>query len=246
DRAPPHPDRRRRRGAPRHAGGADHARRGVPRRGGRERGRGGRQARRRRRALRRHPARHRPAGRRRPRVLRRAAPRRQADAGHHADRGGRGAGRGARARRRRQRLHRQALPPRRAPRPRPRPAPGVRQLRGRGVHRRPLRVPPRGQAAAGAGAQPQDPADGQGIQHPEVPLPGGRRAGAAPGAAARGVGLQQLRHHPHAGDPHLPPPPEDRARPVQDPPAADRERRLSLGRRARAGRGGLPGRTKTL
>ena len=42
------------------------------------------------------------------------------------------------------------------------------------------------------------------------------RAGASGGAArrpaARGLGLQRRRHHPHARDPHLPPAPEDRAR----------------------------------
>jgi CheY-like chemotaxis protein len=76
------------------------------------------------------------------------------------------------------------------------------------------------QAAAGAGQEPQDPADGQGIQHPEVPVPGGRQAGAAPGAAERGVGLQQRGDHAHAGDAHLPPAPEDRAGPGQHPPAA--------------------------
>ena len=216
-RDPPHPDRRRRRGAPRHPGGADHARRRVPHRGGRDRGRRRRQAQRGQRPLRRHPARHRPAGRRRPRVLRQAPPRRQAHAGDHADRRRRRAGRGPRPRRRRQRLHRQALPPRRAARPRARPAPRLRQLRGRGVHHRPLHVPPLRQAPPGAGQEPQDPAHRQGMRHPEVPLPRRRPAGAAAGAAERGVGLQQRGDHAHAGDPHLPPAPEDRAGPVPTP-----------------------------
>ena len=51
-----------------------------------------------------------------------------------------------------------------------------------------------------------------------------------PGAAERGVGLQQRGHHAHAGDPHLPPAPEDRAGPVPHPPAAHRGRRLPAGR----------------
>ena len=48
-------------------------------------------------------------------------------------------------------------------------------------------------------------------------------------AAARGLGLQRRRHHPHARDPHLPPAPEDRARPGQRPDPRHRARRLPAG-----------------
>ncbi len=52
------------------------------------------------------------------------------------------------------------------------------------------------------------------------------QAGVARGTAGRGLGLQRRRHHPHAGDAHLPAAPEDRTRPRQLPPADDRGRRL--------------------
>ena len=54
----------------------------------------------------------------------------------------------------------------------------------------------------------------------------GERGGAARRPAARGLGLQRRRHHPHAGDPHLPAAPEDRARPGQRPHPRHRARRL--------------------
>ena len=74
----------------------------------------------------------------------------------------------------------------------------------------------------------EDPPDGEGNQHPEVPLPRRRKAGVARGAAGRGLGLQRRRHHPHAGNPRLPPAPEDRERPGQRQAAADRGRRYRL------------------
>jgi DNA-binding response OmpR family regulator/uncharacterized protein (DUF924 family) len=52
---------------------------------------------------------------------------------------------------------------------------------------------------------------------------------AARRAAARGLGLQRRRDHAHAGDPHLPPAPEDRARSLERAASGDRERRLSAG-----------------
>ena len=54
----------------------------------------------------------------------------------------------------------------------------------------------------------------------------GDQAGVARGAADRGLGLQRRRHHPHAGNPHLSPAPEDRARSRPGAAAADRARRL--------------------
>ncbi len=63
----------------------------------------------------------------------------------------------------------------------------------------------------------------------------------APGAAERGLGLQRRRHHAHARDAHLPPAPEDRARPGQRQAAGDRGRRLPPGPAGRAaGRVGRP------
>ncbi len=53
---------------------------------------------------------------------------------------------------------------------------------------------------------------------------------AARRAAARGLGLQCRRDHPHAGNPHLSPAPEDRAGSVERPPAGHRKRRLQAGR----------------
>ena len=137
--------------------------------------------------------------------------------------------RGARPRCRGERLYRQALPPVGTAGPGPRPAARLRQFGRRGLHHRPLHVPPQRQAAAGAGPQPQGPADRQGKLDPEIPVPRRRQAGAAADPAERGLGLQQRGHHPHAGDPHLPPAPEDRARSLQHPAAADRGRRLQAG-----------------
>jgi DNA-binding response OmpR family regulator len=54
-------------------------------------------------------------------------------------------------------------------------------------------------------------------------------AGGAPDPAERGLGLQQRGDDPHAGDPHLPPPSEDRAGPDRGAAAAHRRRRLSPG-----------------
>ena len=50
----------------------------------------------------------------------------------------------------------------------------------------------------------------------------GGQAGAPASAAERGLGLQQRGDHPHAGDPHLPPAPEDRGRSGRHPPAGHR------------------------
>ena len=91
---------------------------------------------------------------------------------------------------------------------------------------RAVHLPPVGEAAAGAGEEPADPADGEGSGDPEVPLSRRHPRGGAAGAAERGVGLQRRRHHAYAGNPHLPPAPEDRARPGQRAAAGDRGRRL--------------------
>ena len=45
----------------------------------------------------------------------------------------------------------------------------------------------------------------------------GTPPGSAPGAAERGVGLQRRRHHAHAGDAHLPPPPRRSSRTRRTP-----------------------------
>ena len=68
----------------------------------------------------------------------------------------------------------------------------------------------------------------------------GTTLGGAAGAAERGVGLQRRGHHPHAGNPHLPPAPEDRARSGERTAAGHRGRRLS----ARPGRHSRPARTR--
>ena len=60
-------------------------------------------------------------------------------------------------------------------------------------------------------------------------LPDRRPAGLARGAAGRGLGLQCRRDHPHAGNAHLSPAPEDRAQAGRDHAAGDRARRLSTG-----------------
>ena len=122
------------------------------------------------RPLRRDDPRRRPARRRRPRLLRQAAAPGPEDADHHADRLGRRDRRGARPRFRRQRLHRQAVPAGRTAGPAARPAAHLREQRGRGVHHRPLHVPPGGEAAAGAGAQPPHPADRERGGDPEIPV----------------------------------------------------------------------------
>ncbi len=74
--------------------------------------------------------------------------------------------------------------------------------------------------------QPPHPPDREGGGDPEVPVPRRHQAGGAAGAAERGLGLQRRRHHAHAGDPHLPAAPEDRARSRQRPAAGHRGRRL--------------------
>ena len=78
----------------------------------------------------------------------------------------------------------------------------------------PYTLPAGREAPARRGGE-EDPPDREGNQHPEVPLPRRQRGGGARRAAARGLGLQCRRDHPHARDPHLPPAPEDRARPGQ-------------------------------
>ena len=93
---------------------------------------------------------------------------------------------------------------------------------------RPLQLPSRVQAPARRG-RAQDPADREGDQHPEVSLPGRCRRGGARRAPARGLGLQRRRDHAHARDPHLPPAPEDRARPGEREDPGDRARRLPAG-----------------
>ena len=72
----------------------------------------------------------------------------------------------------------------------------------------------------------EDPADGEGNVDPQVSLSRRREGGDARRAAAGSVGLQFRRHHAHAGDPHLPPAPEDRERPLARGTAGDGNRRL--------------------
>ena len=69
----------------------------------------------------------------------------------------------------------------------------------------------------------------------------GTRAGGAPGAAERGVGLQRRGDDAHAGDAYLPAAPEDRARSGECAAAGHRGRRLPSGSRGRSvqRRGGL-------
>src|SRR3546814_8094222 len=55
-------------------------------------------------------------------------------------------------------------------------------------------------------------ADREGDFDPQVSLPQRRCRGRPREAARRGLGLQCRRHHAHAGDPRLPPAPEDRGR----------------------------------
>ena len=74
--------------------------------------------------------------------------------------------------------------------------------------------------------QEEDPADRQGSLDPEIPVPRRRPAGGARRAAERGLGLQRRRHDPHAGNPHLSPAPEDRARSGQRRHPDHRPRRL--------------------
>ena len=75
----------------------------------------------------------------------------------------------------------------------------------------------------------KDPADREGDGDPEIPLPGGRPDRHARRSPLRGLGLQFRRDHAHAGDPHLPPPAEDRARPLACRAAGDGIRRLQAG-----------------
>ncbi len=57
----------------------------------------------------------------------------------------------------------------------------------------------------------------------------GDRAVARQVLLERGLGLQRRRHHPHAGNPHLPAAPKDRTRSGQCPAAGDGGRRLPAG-----------------
>ena len=66
-----------------------------------------------------------------------------------------------------------------------------------------------------------------------------RGTGWTAGATERGLGLQRCGRHAHAGDPHLPAAPEDRARSGEPAPTGDRGRRLSTGSWRRAGCGSV-------
>ena len=131
-------------------------------------------------------------------------------------------------RRRRQRLHRQALQAAGAARPHPRPAPPARAVRGRG-----LRVGPYSFRPAAKLLLDEREKKIRLTEKETNILKYLYRAGSAVvrarRAAARGLGLQRRGHHPHARDPHLPPAPEDRARPGQRPAARHRARRLPPG-----------------
>ena len=75
----------------------------------------------------------------------------------------------------------------------------------------------------------QDPADRKGSLDHQLPLSRRPEGGDARRAAGRGLGLQFRRHDAHAGNPCLPPAPEDRARSFQCRNSCDRKRRLQAG-----------------
>ncbi len=83
------------------------------------------------------------------------------------------------------------------------------------------------QAVAGTREEPPYSPDREGGGDPQVPLPRRYTVGGTASAAERGMGLQRRRHHPHAGNPHLPPAPENRTRPGQRTLVGHRGRWLS-------------------
>ena len=93
---------------------------------------------------------------------------------------------------------------------------------------RPLHLPAERQGA-GRRARPEDPPHREGDGDPQIPLPRRREGDQPRRPPPRGVGLQFRRHHAHARNPHLPPPPEDREGPVQGGAPGHRRRRLQAG-----------------
>ncbi len=72
----------------------------------------------------------------------------------------------------------------------------------------------------------QAAADREGGGDPALPAPRRSAAGAARDAAEARLGLQLQRHHPHARNPYLPPPAEDRGQSGGRPASRHRGRRL--------------------
>ena len=79
------------------------------------------------------------------------------------------------------------------------------------------------------GQCPEGAADREGDRDPALPVPRRPAAGVARDVAAGGLGLQFRRHHPHAGNPHLPAAPEDRKRCGQSRDPGDGSRWLQAG-----------------
>ena len=109
----------------------------------------------------------------------------------------------------RQRLRNKAVPFRRAARAYSRATAPARGQRRCGLHHRPVHVPAELEAIAEPQGQ-QGPPHREGNRNSALSLSGRAAAGLARDLAARSVGLQFRRDHPHARNPHLPATPEGR------------------------------------